>query len=80
MVDELSLGLAPIAVTSLMNEIKRIHQEHGTTVLLVDQALGALSRVIDYAYVLENGAIVGEGQAEVLQSGEVHSLVVGGEV
>jgi branched-chain amino acid transport system permease protein len=80
LVDELSLGLAPIAVTSLMNEIKRIHQEHGTTVLLVDQALGALSRVIDYAYVLENGAIVGEGPAEVLQSGQVHSLVVGGEV
>lgn len=79
LVDELSLGLAPIAVTALMHEIRRIHEEDGTTVMIVDQALGALESTADHVYVLENGLIVGEGSAEVLRSGHIHSLVIGGQ-
>jgi ABC-type branched-subunit amino acid transport system ATPase component/ABC-type branched-subunit amino acid transport system permease subunit len=77
LVDELSLGLAPIAITALMAEIKRIHDEDGTTVMLVDQALGALQATAEHVYVLENGLIVGEGSAEVLKSGRIHALVMG---
>jgi branched-chain amino acid transport system permease protein len=77
LVDELSLGLAPIAITSLMAQIKRIHDEAGTTIMLVDQALGVLEHTADHVYVLENGRIIADGSAEMLKAGQVSALVMG---
>ncbi len=68
LVDELSLGLAPIIVEELMNLLKTIRTEQGFTVLLVEQnALGALG-IADYGYVMENGRIVFDGDPNRLRS------------
>ena len=65
MLDEPSLGLAPMIVKSMFEIIQHIRDD-GTTVLLVEQnALGAL-KIADYAYVLEVGQIRMEGPAEEL--------------
>jgi len=65
MLDEPSLGLAPMIVKGLFEIIKSIGND-GTTVLLVEQnALGAL-KIADYAYVLEVGQISLEGPANEL--------------
>ena len=66
MLDEPSLGLAPLIVADMMRAIHRL-KETGLTVLLVEQnALAALG-ISDYAYVLEGGAFVIEGEAKKLR-------------
>ncbi len=70
MMDEPSLGLAPILVSEVFEVIQKINQE-GTTILLVEQnALGAL-KVAHYGYVLETGQIVLEGKASELLDNEM---------
>ncbi|HAA82699.1 MAG: ABC transporter related [Thermotoga sp. 47_83] len=70
MMDEPSLGLAPILVSEVFEVIQKINQE-GTTILLVEQnALGAL-KVAHYGYVLETGQIVLEGKASDLLNNEM---------
>ena len=66
MLDEPSLGLAPLIVADMMRAIHRL-KETGLTVLLVEQnALAALG-ISDYAYVLEGGAFMIEGDAKTLR-------------
>ncbi|MCD6551356.1 MAG: ABC transporter ATP-binding protein [Thermotoga sp.] len=70
MMDEPSLGLAPILVSEVFDVIKKINEE-GTTILLVEQnALGAL-KIAHYGYVLETGRIVLEGEAKELLDNEM---------
>ncbi|PLV59870.1 ABC transporter ATP-binding protein [Thermotoga sp. KOL6] len=70
MMDEPSLGLAPILVSEVFEVIQKINQE-GTTILLVEQnALGAL-KIAHYGYVLETGKIVLEGEAKDLLNNEM---------
>ncbi len=70
MMDEPSLGLAPILVDEVFDVIKKINEE-GTTILLVEQnAFGAL-KISDYGYVLETGRIVLEGPCEELLKNEM---------
>ncbi len=66
LLDEPSLGLAPLVVTEVYRAIKRI-VETGTTILLVEQNTRVALGVSSYAYVLETGAIVMEGKAESLR-------------
>jgi branched-chain amino acid transport system ATP-binding protein len=66
LVDELSLGLAPVIVTELMSLMKIIRDEQGVTILLVEQNALAALQVADYGYVIENGRIVFAGSAETL--------------
>ena len=69
MMDEPSLGLAPILVSEVFDVIKKINEE-GTTILLVEQnAMGAL-KISDYGYVLETGEIVLEGECQELLNNE----------
>ncbi|PIE54762.1 MAG: ABC transporter ATP-binding protein [Dethiosulfovibrio peptidovorans] len=77
MLDEPSLGLAPIIVEKVMSVIKNISQ-NGTTVILVEQnAFMALS-IADYAYVLENGSIALSGKAsELLENDTVRKSYLG---
>lgn len=71
MLDEPSLGLAPLIIGEVFNMIRRIH-EMGTTILLVEQNARMALKVSDRAYVLETGKIVLHDTAEAL----LHSDVV----
>ncbi|MEK7701724.1 MAG: ABC transporter ATP-binding protein [candidate division NC10 bacterium] len=70
LVDELSLGLAPIVVESLMEMVRRLRDELGLAVLLVEQNAGAALGVADHGYVMEHGRIVYEGTRERLLAHE----------
>ena len=67
LVDELSLGLAPVVVEDLARRLASIRQELGITVLLVEQNAGVALGIADYGYVLENGRVVLEGAAAELR-------------
>jgi branched-chain amino acid transport system ATP-binding protein len=67
LVDELSLGLAPVLVEDLARRLSDIRKELGITVLLVEQNVGAALAIADYGYVLENGRVVLEGSAADLR-------------
>ena len=70
MLDEPSLGLAPMLVTEIFNIIERINKESGVSILLVEQnALMALN-VSDYGYIIENGKIVLDGPSQKLMENE----------
>ena len=69
MLDEPSLGLAPLIVKHIFGTIKNINGS-GTTVLLVEQNVKAALLLSDRAYVLENGKITLEGKAEELMNQE----------
>jgi branched-chain amino acid transport system ATP-binding protein len=64
--DELSLGLAPIILDVLMDTLRTIHQE-GTTIFLVEQDVAIASEVTTTGYVLENGRVVLSGQTSDLK-------------
>lgn len=68
-IDELSLGLAPILVQELMKNLVEI-KEKGITILLVEQNVNLSLQIADYAFVLENGRIALEGTAEELLNNE----------
>lgn len=78
LLDEPSMGLAPILVKEIFNIIKDIN-EQGTTILLVEQNAMQALKIADKAYVLETGSIVlqGTGQ-ELLSSPEVQKVYLGG--
>jgi branched-chain amino acid transport system ATP-binding protein len=65
MLDEPSLGLAPLIVIDLFEVIKKINQE-GTTVILVEQNMQLALSTVQRGYVLENGRIILEGESENL--------------
>ncbi len=65
MMDEPSLGLAPILVNEVFNIIKRLN-EQGNTILLVEQNAKKALEIADYAYVLETGELVLEGTGKEL--------------
>lgn len=65
MMDEPSLGLSPLLVKSIFNNIRQIHEE-GTTILLIEQNARLALEISDYAYVLETGRIVLEGTGKDL--------------
>lgn len=69
MMDEPSLGLAPLLVKEVFNIIKDIHQ-NGMTILLIEQNAVAALQIADYGYVLETGKIVLEGSGKELADNE----------
>lgn len=78
MLDEPSLGLAPLLVKEIFAIIKRINAE-GKTVLLVEQNAYAALSVADYAYILEVGRVVLEGKGkELLENPKVKEAYLGG--
>ena len=66
LLDELSLGLAPLIVKTLYNVIKDINQTKSITILLVEQNVRYALETADTGYIIENGRIVGHGKAEEL--------------
>jgi branched-chain amino acid transport system ATP-binding protein len=78
LLDEPSMGLAPLLVKEIFSIIKSIH-EQGTTVLLVEQNANMALSIADRAYVLETGRIVLSGTAaEMAASEEVRKAYLGG--
>ncbi len=69
MMDEPSLGLAPIVVQDIFKIIKKVNKA-GTTVLLVEQNANMALRIADYAYVIENGRVTMQGTGKELLSNE----------
>jgi len=69
LLDEPSLGLAPIIVSKIFRTIKEINRE-GVTVLLVEQNARLALKLSDRGYVLENGRVALEGKGEELLSNE----------
>jgi len=69
LLDEPSLGLAPLLIREVFRVIRKIHEE-GTTILLIEQNAMAALNVADYGYVLETGEIVLEGTGKDLLSDE----------
>jgi branched-chain amino acid transport system ATP-binding protein len=77
MMDEPSLGLAPIVVQGIFDIIQQIH-EAGTTVLLIEQNANMALHVADRAYVIENGRISMEGSGkELLEDESVKAAYLG---
>ena len=68
LVDELSLGLAPLAVEELGRALRGIRERLGTSLLVVEQNAHVALDLADYAYVIENGRIVLDGTPERLRA------------
>jgi branched-chain amino acid transport system ATP-binding protein len=67
LLDEPSLGLAPMLVEEIFRIIRRLRDERGLTMLLVEQNAALALAIADYGYVMENGRIVLDGPAESLR-------------
>jgi len=83
MVDEMSLGLAPIIVERLLPVLRRIADETGAGVLLVEQHVHLALEVADRAYVMNHGSMVLEGDAKHLAANRQlleSSYLGGGEI
>ncbi len=77
MLDEPSLGLAPLIVKNIFNIIKEINKQ-GVTILLIEQNANMALKISDYSYVLETGNIVMEGKGvELLNNEKVKSAYLG---
>lgn len=66
LVDELSLGLAPLVVANLANYLTELNASRGTTILLIEQEVDLAFRMCARAYVLEAGRIVASGASTTL--------------
>lgn len=78
LLDEPSMGIAPLIVREIFNVIKQLNQS-GTTILLVEQNARAALKVAHHSYVLERGEIVLEGlAAELLDNPKVKEHYLGG--
>ena len=70
MLDEPSLGLAPLLVEEIYDIIRRFNTEQKTSVLLVEQNVRIALSIAHYGYVMENGRIVLDGTADFLKNNE----------
>lgn len=79
MLDEPSLGIAPLLVKSIFEQIVRINRDHGLTILLVEQNANLALRVSRRGYVLETGRIAASGTSDALLSDpQVREAYLGG--
>jgi branched-chain amino acid transport system ATP-binding protein len=78
LLDEPSMGLAPLVVQDIFRVIERLRSEQGTTILLVEQNARAALKVADRGYVLETGKVILEGIAsELLENKDVQRAYLG---
>ncbi|MGE4552111.1 MAG: ABC transporter ATP-binding protein [Desulfovibrionaceae bacterium] len=78
LLDEPSLGLAPLLVEEIFEIVGRINRDEGTSVLLVEQNARAALSVAEHGYIMENGRIVLEGPAdELLHNPDVQEFYLG---
>jgi len=78
LLDEPSLGLAPMVIEEIFGVIRRLKDEQKITVLLVEQNAALALDIADHGYVMENGRIVLEGPAESLrQNSDIKEFYLG---
>jgi branched-chain amino acid transport system ATP-binding protein len=78
LMDEPSMGLAPLLVDEIFDIIEKLH-EAGTTILLVEQNAHKALKIADRGYVLETGKIIAEGKAsDLLEDESVKNAYLGG--
>jgi branched-chain amino acid transport system ATP-binding protein len=70
LLDEPSLGLAPLLVQEIYEIVRRINREQKTSILLVEQNVRAALSIANYGYVMENGKVVFDGEATKLRENE----------
>jgi branched-chain amino acid transport system ATP-binding protein len=70
MLDEPSLGLAPLIIREIFKIIQKIKQEEEAAILLVEQNASIALSIADYGYIMENGKIVLDGSSENLMKNE----------
>ena len=79
LLDEPSLGLAPIIAKRIFDVIQQINREQGVTVLLVEQNVHQSLRLSHRGYVLANGKILAEGSGvELLSNTDIQGAYLGG--
>ena len=79
LVDELSLGLAPVVTEEIITILRHINRDLGLAMLIVEQNAAAALRVASYAYVLEGGRVVFKGQADkLLDHPDIKEFYLGG--
>ena len=78
LLDEPSLGLSPLLVQEIFAIVRRLNQEQGVTILLVEQNAHVALKTADYGYVLETGRIVMAGTAQkLLDSDDIREFYLG---
>ncbi len=78
MIDEASLGLAPLLQQEIYSIIKKINSEEKVSILLVEQNARAALSISEYAYILENGRVVLEGpSSELINNDDVKEFYLG---
>ncbi len=78
LLDEPSLGLAPLLVQEIFEIIKHINEESGVSMLLVEQNANVALQIASYAYVMETGRIVLDGPADQLaQNADIKEFYLG---
>jgi branched-chain amino acid transport system ATP-binding protein len=78
LLDEPSLGLAPMLVLEIFRIIKRINREQGTTILLVEQNANFALTIANFAYIMENGRVVLDGTSEeLMENADVREFYLG---
>jgi branched-chain amino acid transport system ATP-binding protein len=81
LLDEPSMGLAPIIVEEIFEIIRQLNRDSGVSFLLAEQNANLALRYADHAYVLENGRIVASGTAaELIARDDVKDIYLGGGV
>lgn len=79
LLDEPSMGLSPLYVSTIFDMIKKVNEE-GTTVLLVEQNAKKALAIADHAYVLETGKLINSGTGkELLEDSSIRKAYLGGE-
>ncbi|MFJ7736922.1 ABC transporter ATP-binding protein [Lysinibacillus sp. NPDC097287] len=82
LLDEPSLGIAPLLVKEIFQNIKKINQEEGTSILVVEQNANVALSIADYGYIMESGRVVMQGDPATLLSDKdisEHYLGIGKE-
>ncbi len=78
LLDEPSLGLAPMLIEEIFGVIRQLKEEQGLTVLLVEQNAALALDIADHGYVMENGRIVLDGPADSLrQNSDIKEFYLG---
>jgi len=78
LLDEASLGLAPITIREIYDVVRQINQELGVSIVLVEQNAAVALEAADYAYVMENGRIVKDGtSAELKDNKDIQQFYLG---
>jgi branched-chain amino acid transport system ATP-binding protein len=78
LIDELSLGLAPVVVEDLIARLMQIRAQLGITIVIVEQSATVALQIADYGYVLENGRIVLDGdRARLMAHGDIQEFYLG---